>query len=215
MFSTDATIHPYPAGDTSLRRFAVELKSLGYDSAVAAGIGERCEYEGIVFLKGTIIPGAAMKEVIRTIREDRGASDVIMVCAGDLGFNRSVLTYPGVHILKGVHAVHRSAFDHVAARSAADRGVAVDIDLSVMTCLKGVRRQRALERLTDVARLSRKYGFPLTVSSGAHSLLGLRSTRAVGHLLTLIGLDASEAAAALGGVRAVVDKPLPVEVIEW
>lgn len=215
MFSTDATIHPYPAGDTSLRRFALELRSLGYDSAVATGIPERCEYGGVSFLRGTIIPGASMKEVIRGVREDRGASDVVMVCAGDMAFNRAVLTYPGVHVLKGVHAVHRSAFDHVAARSAADRGVAVDIDLSVMTCLKGVRRQRAMERLSDVARLSRKYEFPLTVSSGAHSLLGLRSTRAATHLLSLIGLDEAEAAAALGGVWTAVDRPKPVEVIEW
>ncbi|HDQ07823.1 MAG TPA: ribonuclease P, partial [Methanoculleus sp.] len=195
MFSTDATIHPYPAGDTSLRRFAVELKSLGYDSAVATGIGERCEYGGIVFLKGTVVPGASMKEVIAAIREDRGSSDVIMVCAGDAAFNRAVLTYPGVQILKGVHAIHRNGFDHVAARSAADRGVAVDIDLSAMTCLRGVRRQRAMERLTDVVRLSRKYGFALTVSSGAHSLPGLRSTRAASHLLALIGLDAPGVAA--------------------
>ena len=215
MFSTDATIHPYPAGDTTLRRFALELKSHGYDSAVATGIRERYEYEGVVFLKGTIVTGASMKEVISAVREDRGSSDVVMVCAGDVSFNRAVLTYPGVHVLKGVHAVHRSAFDHVAARTAADRGVAVDIDLSVITCLKGVRRQRAMERLTDVSRLSRKYGFALTVSSGAHSLLGLRSTRAVHHLLSLVGLDEAEAAAALGGVRTVVEKPRAVEVIEW
>ena len=33
---TDAAVFPYPCGDTSVRRLALEARSLGFDSLVAA-----------------------------------------------------------------------------------------------------------------------------------------------------------------------------------
>ena len=33
---TDACVYPYPVGDSSVRRFALEARSFGYDSIVAA-----------------------------------------------------------------------------------------------------------------------------------------------------------------------------------
>ncbi len=43
---TDACVYPYPFGDSSVRRMALEARSLGFDRLVAAGVssGEHYRY---------------------------------------------------------------------------------------------------------------------------------------------------------------------------
>ena len=54
---------------------------------------------------------------------------ILIVNAGDNGFNRAVLQVRGVHILRHLHKTEKNSFDHITARMAAERGVAVDLDV--------------------------------------------------------------------------------------
>ena len=54
---TDACVYPYPVGDSSVRRFAIEARSFGYDSIVTADTpaGEVC---GVTVIPGVFLAGS-------------------------------------------------------------------------------------------------------------------------------------------------------------
>ena len=213
MKTADACIYPYPVGDASLRRLADELEQRGFAGAIAVGIPAGCTVGNVRFLSGADITANSVKACRDALR---GApkTDVVMVHAGDAAFNRAILGNISLHILRGICHTDRRAFDHVSARMAADRGVAVDIDLSRIITESGSRRQRALERYREISRLSRKYGFMLTISSGGRSLTGLRSVRAFALLGAVAGLDKSQVCEALHTPEALMSPHRTVEVIE-
>jgi ribonuclease P/MRP protein subunit RPP1 len=199
---TDACVYPYPEGDSSVRRLALTAQSLGYDSIVAAG-SPPCEYHGVTVLCGSVIQASSVKEVIAALKRVKGSGAVVTVQAGDNGFNRAVTGMKGVHILRGIHAADKRAFDHVAAKIAADNFTAIDLDLSPLVSLRGHARQKAIHRYLDLMVLYRRFEFPLTISSGARSLLAMRSVREVTGLCSVIGMDISDVELALAGVNRV------------
>ncbi|MDE4907594.1 ribonuclease P [Methanogenium marinum] len=213
MKTADACIYPYPVGDTSLRRLADELELRGFTGAIAVGIPAGCTVGNVRFLSGADITANSVKSCRDALR---GApkTDVVMVHAGDAVFNRAILGNISLNILRGIHHTDRRAFDHVSARMAADRGVAVDIDLSRIIVESGSRRQRALERYREISRLSQKYGFMLTISSGGRSLVGLRSVRAFARLGAVAGLDELQVCEALSTPAALLSPRRSVEVIK-
>lgn len=213
MKTADACIYPYPVGDTSLRRLADELELRGFTGAIAVGIPAGCTVGNVRFLSGADITANSVKSCRDALRS-APKTDVVMVHAGDAVFNRAILGNIPLHILRGIYHTDKRAFDHVSARMAADRGVAVDIDLSRIISESGSRRQRTLERYREISRLSRKYGFMLTISSGGRSLVGLRSVRAFVLLGAVAGLDELQVCEALAAPAALMSPHLSVEVIE-
>jgi ribonuclease P/MRP protein subunit RPP1 len=119
-----------------------------------------------------------------------------------------------VHALSGVHRCRRNSFDHVAARTAAQRGVAVELVLAPLVRERGGIRQAALRRYADVLVLQARYGFPLVLGSGARSCLDLRAPRAASALCRLFDLDADDVEAAFAGVDALMTPAGPVRVVE-
>ncbi len=205
---TDGCVYPYPEGDSSVRRLALTAQSLGYDSIVAAGSAS-CEYDGVTVRSGLVIPSASVKDVIAAVKRIRGSGTIVMVNAGDNGFNRAVAGMKGVHILRGVHAADKRGFDHVAAKIAADNVTAIDIDISPLVSLRGHARQKAIHRYLDLMVLYRHFEFPLTISSGAHSCLAMRTVREVTGLCSVIGMDISDVELALAGVNRVTEPGQP------
>jgi len=211
---TDACVHPYPAGDSTLARMVIEAAELGFDSIVAIGdAGDR--HPGIEVLRGAVICAASQKEVIKQVRSPavRGA-DVVFVNAGDTSFNRAVVAVKEVHVIKNIHATRKNAFDHVAARTAAERDVAVDISMAPIVHLRGTKRQRALQRYADILSLQRRYGFLLTISSDARSILGQRSVRDIRGLCALFGMTGAEVSEALSSFGRITEPHQPVRVVE-
>ncbi|WP_214019684.1 RNase P subunit p30 family protein [Methanoculleus sp.] len=213
MKNTDASIHPYPAGDSTLARMALEASELGFDSIVAIGdAGD--QYHGIKVLRGAVICAASVKEVLRQVRSSAVRdADVVFVNAGDISFNRAVVAVKEVHVIRNIHATRRNAFDHVAARSAAERGVAVDISIAPIVHLRGTKRQKALQRYADILSLQRRYGFGLTISSDARSMLGQRSVRDIRGLCALFGMTGAEVGEALSSVGRITEPHRPVRVV--
>jgi len=212
MIATDACVYPYPAGDSSIRRMALEARKLGFDSIVCAGAPESSEVAGVRVLAGVIISRSNMKEVISAVRKEGRHAEIIMVNAGEERFNRSVVSYHGIHILRGISHVKRG-FDHVGAKTAASSGVAVDFDLSEIIQKNGHARQKVLSCYADILRLQRHYGFRLTLSGGAHSYLDLRSVRDMTNLCALFGMKKDEVAEALANVGRLLSPEQVVEVI--
>ena len=122
---------------------------------------------------------------------------VTAVFPRDESITRWAVSQGGVHILKGVHQGPKNAFDHVAARTAGERGVAVEIDLAPIVALRGRDQQRVLACYADVLFLHRRYGFPLCIASNARSVLDQRSVREAIGLCSLFGMDGDGAGAAL------------------
>ncbi|MDD1685584.1 RNase P subunit p30 family protein [Methanoregula sp.] len=211
---TDAAVCPFPNGDSSVRRFALEAAALGLDSLVAIDTPS-ATYGSVVVRNGVFLRKAGMKDVINQVKRGKDPSSVISVQAGDAGFNRGVVGLRGVHILRGVHAADKNAFDHVTAKMAADNRVAIDIDLSVLIAARGVTRQRAIQRYRDVLVLQRRFEFPLTLSSYARSVLDLRASREISGLCSLVGMDMYDVEKAFSGVDIVTATPEPsVRVVE-
>jgi ribonuclease P/MRP protein subunit RPP1 len=201
---TDACVYPYPAGDSSVRRLALEACSCGYDSVVASDT-PASEICGITVIPGMFVTGIAAKDVQNRVKKSRGSGAVVSVQMGDNGFNRVVAGTTGVHILRGIGTADKRAFDHVAARIAADNITAIDIDLSPLISGRGHLRQKAIHRYLDLMVLHRRFEFPLTISSSARSVLGLRAVREVTGLCSLFGMDESDVRAALAGVGRVTE----------
>jgi len=205
---TDAAVYPYPCGDTTVRRFALEAKALGFDSIVALDTPAG-SFEGVEVFSGITIQDVLVKDVINRLKRVRDTGTVVSVCARDNGFNRAVIGLKGVHIIRGIHAADKNAFDHVTAKMAADNGVAMDIDLAVLITSRGVSRQRAIHRYRDVLVFERRFGFPVTLSSHARSYLDLRAVREITGLCSLIGMDDAGVEKALGTVGRITTAPEP------
>ncbi|NMB79204.1 MAG: ribonuclease P [Methanomicrobiales archaeon] len=205
---TDAAVFPYPNGDTSVRRFALEAGALGFDSLVAIDT-PAATYGDVEVKSGILFHDLPVKDIINRMKRFRGTDAVISVKAGDGGFNRAVIGMKGMHVLRCVHAADKNAFDHVSAKMAADNAVAVDIDLSVITRSRGVARQRAMVRYRDILVLEQHYEFPLTLSTYARSVLDLRAVREFSGLCSLLDMDLAVVEKALGGIGAVTTPPVP------
>jgi ribonuclease P/MRP protein subunit RPP1 len=205
---TDACVYPYPNGDSSVRRMALEAKSLGFDRLVAADTPS-CEFYGIEIYPGIYIRDTAVRELISRIKRERNNKAVVSVQAGDNGFNRSVITIKGVHILRDLHSADKNAFDHVAAKMAADNRVAIDLDLSPLISGRGFTRQRVMHRYRDILVLERRYEFPITISSHARSILDMRAVREIAGLCSLIGMDIPDVENAFFGVDSITTPPNP------
>jgi ribonuclease P/MRP protein subunit RPP1 len=205
---TDAAVFPYPCGDTSVRRFALEAGALGFDSLVAIDTPSGT-YGGVVVRSGIIIHDTPMREIVNRMKRFRSTDSVISIRAGDAGFNRAAIGLKGVHVLRSIHTSDKNAFDHVSAKMAADNNVAVDIDLSVIIATRGIARQRAIARYRDILVLEERFEFPLTLSTYARSVLDLRAVREITGLCSLLDMDLPVVEQALAGVERIMTPPVP------
>jgi ribonuclease P/MRP protein subunit RPP1 len=210
---TDAAVFPYPCGDTSVRRLALEAKTLGFDSLVAMDTPDG-SFDGVEVLSGIVVQEASMRDVIHRVKRANDSGAVVSVTARDNGFNRAAIGLKGVHIIRGIHAADKNAFDHVTAKMAADNNVAIDIDLSILISGRGIIRQRAIHRYRDIMVLERRFEFPVTLSTCARSYLDLRAVREITGLCSLIGMEISGVEKALDAVgRVTAPSPSAVRVV--
>lgn len=212
MITTDAAVHPYPTGDSSLRRMAIEAHDLGLDSVVAID-GPNTELYGVRVIRGVLISESQVKNVIGQVRRRSGKGDLVIVNAGDTAFNRSVIAIKEVRVLRHIHKSPKNSFDHVAARLAAERGVAIDVDLHPVIHMKGPSRQRVLQKYRDIIRLHARYRFPLTVSSNAYSVLDMRSPDEMKSICRVFGMSDQDVDDALSAAERLLTHISPVQVV--
>lgn len=209
---TDACVFPLPLGDSSLRRMAIEARGLGFDSIVAAGVTGSA-YRGIEVIGGTLIQAKDTREVQAALRKNNPHMALPMISAGAYPFNRAVIQAGWAKVVREIHASPKNSFDHIIARMAADKQVAIDLDLSLLVQERGYMRQKVLQRYADLVSLQGRFGFPFTISSGARSILEVKSRRDMIALCGLFGLDRDGAVSALGNISRIIHREKPVEVV--
>jgi ribonuclease P/MRP protein subunit RPP1 len=212
MTTTDACLHPYPEGDSSLRRMALEAGALGFDSIVVPD-APSLEYHGVRVIPAILIAEPNPRVIPGLLRTNGEKRALVIVNAGENGFNRAILNLKGIQIIRHVHKTRKNSFDHVSARLAAERGVAVDIDLFPIIHSSGLTRQRVMQRYRDLIMLYQRYRFHLTFSSNACSILDLRSVEEICRLCGLFGMEEDDVRAGLGTAGALLDQKGPVTVI--
>jgi len=210
---TDACVYSYPVGDSSVRRLALEAHMCGFDSIVVAD-APAANIHGIDVIPGIFLTGIPAREVQARVKKSKGSSAIVSVRAGDNGFNRAIVGTAGVHILRDISCADKKAFDHVAAKMAADNTTAIDINLFPLIFGRGHFRQKAIHRYIDLMVLYRRFEFPITISSSAQSVLGLRTVREVTGLCSRFGMDEIDVEKALAGVsRVTAAEDMAVKVI--
>ncbi|GAA5262912.1 RNase P subunit p30 family protein [Methanocalculus sp. MC3] len=197
MTVTDAFIHPFPEGDSTLQRMAMTARECGFDTLIAVN-HHPCEYHGVRILQGVIVTEGTMKAVTNAIRQKKRA--IIGVAAGDASFNRNLLKTPGLHLITDLHRSQRNAFDQVSAKLAAEKRIAVHLDISQIISCKGHSRQKVLARYAELLLLQRKFGFSFAIGSGAKSILGQRTVGEMILLTSLFGMTEEETVTALGTI---------------
>ena len=212
MVFSDACVFVYPAGNTSLRRMALEAKYLGLKRLVCAGSNISGSYFGVEVLSGLNLRPVDLRDFSRQVKSAK-KSDIVMAHAGDAGLNRSLLTSGKLQILRGLECAPKKAFDDVCAKSAYEKDVAIDIDLSAITRKREISRQKALISFEEILKFQRKYGFSLTISSGAHSYIELLSVCDIENLCGLFGMEKDEVRGALNTIDGILSPYSPVEVI--
>jgi ribonuclease P/MRP protein subunit RPP1 len=150
------------------------------------------------------------RDVRRDIQSYTRDGTLCFVKAGDATFNRSILATPGVFALSDLHLAPKNAFDRVCATVAAERNVAVDIRITPLIMLRGVARERTVRLIEEILLLQNRYEFPVIISSGAKQPSELRSCRAVGSLLTGIGMEQDLIDAALTGIPDLIQRKKPL-----
>ncbi len=221
MTISDACVFSYPLGSSSLRRMALEAKYLGFSRLVCSNADFKAatpkEFEGrnvfdvygVEIVRGAILKAENFKDFQNQVRKC-GSVPIVSVYAGDNAFNRSVLSSGRINILKGIENAPKAAFDDVCAINAAEKSAAVDIDLSQIIRKRGIMRHKALAAYADILKFHRKYGFMLTISSGARTYTQLRGVTEIQSLCSLFGMTDEETISALNSVSALLNPQSPV-----
>jgi ribonuclease P/MRP protein subunit RPP1 len=191
---------------------ALEAGALGFDSIVVPD-APSLEYHGVRVIPAILIAEPNPRVIPGLLRTNEEKRALVIVNAGENGFNRAILNLKGIQIIRHVHKTRKNSFDHVSARLAAERGVAVDIDLFPIIHSSGLTRQRVMQRYRDLIMLYQRYRFHLTFSSNACSILDLRSVEEICRLCGLFGMEEDDVRAGLGTAGALLDQKGPVTVI--
>ncbi len=191
---------------------AVEAGDLGFEGIIA--IDQKNSATGdLQVIGGRLIRVQQIKPVIQAARNSMNDQTILIVNAGDNGFNRAVLQVRGVHILRHLHKTEKNSFDHITARMAAERGVAVDLDVRPIAMARGGPRQKAIQRYRDILRLRRRFRFPITVSSNARNPAELKSVREMISLLSMAGMEETEVMEGLKTPGILLSPKGPVSVV--
>ena len=196
----------------SLNRAMSEAGGLGFDSIVA--IGQR--YSGArtpSVIEGILVRDQQVKAVVRAARDAANAGALLIVNAGDNGFNRAALQVKGVHIIRHLHKTEKNSFDHIIARMAADRFVAIDLDVRPLVMARDGQRQKIIQRYRDILRLMRRFEFPVSLSSNARNPAELKSPREMVSLLAMAGMEEPEVMEGLKTPGMLLSPRGPVSVV--
>jgi ribonuclease P/MRP protein subunit RPP1 len=212
MIATDATVFPSPLGNTSIRRMVIETRELGFDSIVAIG-QQGWERDGFSGIGGTLIREPQVKAVINAARVNSPIKGLLVVNAGNNGFNRAIIQVKGVHVIRHLHKTEKNSFDHIIARMSAENHVAIDIDLRPLVMSRGIWRQKTIQRYKDIIGLCERFEFPITLSSNARSVVELKSVREMVGLASLLGIAEPDARKALSVISSLISPAGPVQVV--
>ncbi|MCD1296150.1 ribonuclease P [Methanocella sp. CWC-04] len=197
----DLNVHAYPEGATTISRFINAAKNSGYSGICISYHSDLFQNikdsypaeEGFTVLSGVEISVHKANELRRQVDRYRNKVDVVLVHGGDEAINRAACEDSRVDILSHPHTGKTSGINHVIAKLAADKYVAVEFDLSYILCGKGGSRVKALSNYRTNLGLVKKYGAPYVITSSPRSLYDMRDIRSMISLCTLFDMSEEDA----------------------
>ena len=190
----DLCVHSYPEGGSTASRLALEAKKLGYAAVCAANHQDFfTEPDFPEVIRGVEVVAKNANELRRQVDKFRGRVKVLAVHGGDPAINRAACEDDRVDILLHPPDGKTSGINHILARLAADKYVAIGFELEPIICSKGGSRVRIISNYKTNLALVKKYGAPFVVVSGAMSTYDMRDVRASVALCRLFGMSEKDA----------------------
>lgn len=131
----------------------------------------------------------------------RGKTDFVLVKSSDSASDRRVFEQGAADILFALESSstrdfihHRgSGLNHVSAKLAQQKGVAIGFSFSSILSANSDRRALLLGRISQNIRLARKYKFKTVIASFSSDPWHMRSPRLLHSLFTTLGMHPKEA----------------------
>lgn len=130
--------------------------------------------------------------------------DFVMVAGGGDKLNRSAVESPDVDILSLPFGIKDGGLDHVIAKSAVGRGIAIEFDVGSLIRYRGGKRVHAMSELKQRLMLVRKFDVHMVLTSGAQSVYDLRGPRELIALASLFGMTKEESIKAMTSTPAAI-----------
>ncbi len=193
----DLSVHAYPEGGSTASRLALAAKGLGYSGICVANhpefFLEVSPVEGFEVIQGVEVAAKNANDLRRQVDRFRSRVKVLAVHGGDPGINRAACEDDRVDILLHPPDGKTSGINHILAKLAADKHIAIGFELLPIICSKGGSRVRTLSNYKTNLALAKKYGAPFVVVSGAMSFYDMRDVRAAVSLCRLFGMSEKDA----------------------
>ena len=182
----DGCVFPFPSGTVSISRYALELKGLGFSGYVVAGIPPESRAGDSRAWTARYLTRVPARLLARETGKNNQKNELVYVQAGDAGYNRNVLTTPGVHVLTDMHTSPKDGFDRYCAQLAAERMIGVNLSARPLVELRDIAKQKVIRRYEEIFTLQNRYEFPLVLSSHATDITHLKSPREMIRLFSLV-----------------------------
>lgn len=195
----DFSVHAYPEGGSTVSRLALAAGELGYSGICVASHSdffsgmEGPAPEGVEVIQGVEVVAKNANDLRKQVDRFRGKVRVLAVHGGDPIINRAACEDGRVDILMHPPDGKAGGINHVLAKLAADKHVAIGFELLPIVCSKGGSRVRTLSAYRANLALARKYEVPYVVVSGAMSVYDMRDVRAAIALCALFGMGEKDA----------------------
>ena len=188
-----------PAEDLSIFGFSSigVVFSNKYDSNLFKKIKENCPLN---VYSGVEISAKQGGEVQKKVKQLRNQVDIIFVKSEDNRAIRAAVANPSVD------AISHAFVDQTSARDAGANNVALEINLSDLLSVYGMKRASLISKIKFNLSLARKYKVPLVLTTGATKLHDMRSPRQLRAIVECIGFTPAEAKSALSTTPAAIIK---------
>ncbi|AFC99121.1 RNase P/RNase MRP subunit p30 [Methanocella conradii HZ254] len=196
----DLGVHAYPEGGSTLSLMALKAKEYGYAGLCTVNhsdffldVKKVPVPEGVEVVQGVEVVARDANDLRRQVDRFRKKVRVLAVHGGDAAINRAACEEERVDILMHPQDGKTGGLNHVLARLAADKGVAIGFELLPIIYNKGGSRVRTLSGYRANLALAKKYGAPFVVVSGAMSIYDMRDVRTALSLCRLLGMGEKDA----------------------
>jgi ribonuclease P/MRP protein subunit RPP1 len=197
----DMCVHAYPEGGSTVSRLALAAKGLGYSGICVANHSDFFldvkQYEGAGAIQGIEVIANNANDLRRQVDRSRKKVRVLAVHGGEPGINRAACEDDRVDILLHPPDGKTSGINHILAKLAADKHIAIGFELLPILCSKGGTRVRILSNYKTNLALAKKYDAPFVVVSGAMSVYDMRDVRTAVSLCKLFGMSEKDALSGL------------------
>ncbi|MBI4017960.1 MAG: hypothetical protein HY366_03375 [Candidatus Aenigmarchaeota archaeon] len=161
---------------------------------------EASQKSGIDLVPCVEIQAESIKTLKRALAKYREVAELVIVAGGDYAINRAAAEDGRVDVL--AHPEFKrvdSGIDHIVAKSAAQNGVALELNLGELLATYKRVRAHVLGHMERNIMLAKKFNAPIVITSGAADEWGMRDPRELAALGQMLGLTLEES------MRAVSD----------